>query len=329
LKKQADMPMNLHKVDEFQISPVAPYSFKLTIQKDTRYGTDWYWLTPFESYHQEEMRTAVRLSDKKPVGLKIKSLGNLQKPKILVKVFAEMALSKNEKQELKGILMRCLGSEVDIREFYLIANQYPVLSQAVKDLYGARKTSFPDVFSAMILAVTLQMTSYGRTQKMIRLLCENYGELLKFDGEQVLLWPSPFRIADTSEEELRQRCKLGFRAKYLKVNSEMIISGKIPSMEKLEAMSPEIAQNMLKQMSGVGDYSAGVISPHPSFPVDVWSVHIFAHIFHKRMTKQPRAMIAIIRELARRYFGMWQGYAYEYVVNDLENLLKRHYISSY
>jgi 3-methyladenine DNA glycosylase/8-oxoguanine DNA glycosylase len=320
--------MTLKKVDEFQISPIAPYSFELTVQKDTRYGTEWYWLTPFESYTEEEMRTAVRLYDGKPIGLRIKSLGNLRKPKIIVRVFAEMALSENEKQKLSDILVRCLGSRINVREFYILANKYPVLCQAVKDLYGARNTSFPDVFSAMILAVTLQMTSYGRTQKMIRLLCENYGELLKFEGEQVLLWPSPFRIANISEEELRKRCKLGFRAKYLKANSTMISSGKIPSMEKLEAMSPDKACKTLKQMSGIGDYAAGVISPHPSFPVDVWSVHFFAHIFHKRMKKQPRAMIPILRELAKKHFGMWQGYAYEYIVNDLESLTRRSYISS-
>jgi hypothetical protein len=92
-------------------------------------------------------------------------LGTVEKPRIVVKAFSSEKSLKNEKEEVLETVLFSLGVEKDLNEFYDSANNNAVLRKTVSDLYGMRLTSPPDLFSLVILAITLQRASYGRTEK--------------------------------------------------------------------------------------------------------------------------------------------------------------------
>lgn len=185
-----------------------------------------------------------------------------------------------------------------------------------------RVCSFPDLFSAVILAITLQMASYGRTERMIKLLYKNYGEKIVFNNSEVIVCPSLTKIIYVKEKELKDKCNLGYRATFIKACAEAIVSRKAPTFKELANMEPEKAKHVLMGLRGIGEYSADVISLHPSFPVDVWSVKIFCQLFNIKMDRNLRAMIPIVKKYASRKFGKWQKYVYTYIINDLEKLRK-------
>jgi len=163
------------------------------------------------------------------------------------------------------------------------------------------------------------MAPIKRSDQMMTLLIENYGETITFDGKQVSYWPSPKRIAKASVRQLEQRCKLGYRAKVLKGIAKAVLKG-FPTLRDLEAMSPEEAKAKLMELKGIGEYSAEIVSPHPGFALDVWSAKIFNALLLEEKTESPRSVIPNLKKIAEKRWGKWRGYVFTYVLNDLNKL---------
>ncbi len=63
--------------------------------------------------------------------------------------------------------------------------------------------------------------------------------------------------------------------------------------------------------------------PHMGFPLDVWSAKIFHVLFFGKEPEKPREVIPALKKVAEERWGEWRGYAFVYVLNDLEKLSKR------
>jgi 3-methyladenine DNA glycosylase/8-oxoguanine DNA glycosylase len=166
------------------------------------------------------------------------------------------------------------------------------------------------------------MAPIKRSEQMMDLLVNHYGDTVSFDGKRVVLWPSPESIAKASIRDLQRKCKLGYRAKNLKAIARSLVKG-FPDIEALAEMTPEDAKAKLMELHGIGEYSVGIVSPHPEFPVDSWSSRIFHTLFFGGNTKLPKDVIGKVREEAERRWGKWKGLAFIYVLNDLEGLSER------
>jgi 3-methyladenine DNA glycosylase/8-oxoguanine DNA glycosylase len=77
------------------------------------------------------------------------------------------------------------------------------------------------------------------------------------------------------------------------------------------------------ELRGIGEYSADIISPHPGFALDVWSAKIFHKLLFREEPKDPRTAIPGLKRIAEERWGKWRGYAFIYVLNDLDNLSKK------
>jgi 3-methyladenine DNA glycosylase/8-oxoguanine DNA glycosylase len=219
-------------------------------------------------------------------------------------------------------LERALGVKEDIREFYAMACKDEILRQTVDDLYGMRTVAWPELFPALILAVTLQMAPMKRSNQMMDKLIENFDEHVTFDGKTIVHWPSPRRIASLPVSELKEKAKLGYRALNLKCIAEALEKG-FPSSEELAAMPSDEAKKQLMTLRGIGDYSAEIVMPGMRFPLDVWSAKIFSILFHAKVPDKPRDAIAELKKLAGKRWGRWRGHAFVYVLNDLPRISER------
>jgi DNA-3-methyladenine glycosylase II len=296
----------------------SPYDFSLTVQKPA----GWSFLTPFEAFEDGTLWTGMRANSGKIFGLKLRSIGTVDKPRISCEVFSRQKLGAEERKELLRAVTRTLSLKENIREFYALADRDTLVKSLVADLYGMRRTRRPDIFPSLILAVTLQMAPIRRSDQMMNLLIKNYGEEIGFDGRTVLYWPSPRRIAKTEVRELEERCKLGYRAKILKGIAEAVSKG-FPTPRELEETSAEEAKAKLMELKGIGEYSADVVTPHPGFALDVWSAKIFNLLMFGEEATSPRSVIPKLKEIAEDRWGKWKGYVFTYVLNDLNNLSRR------
>jgi len=309
---------NLPCSTAFRLKAIPPYDLSLTIHKPA----GWSFLTPFEIFEDNTLWTGMRLNYGKMFGLKLGSVGTVERPEIFCTVFSRKKVSIKERKELSEMASWMLSIKEDIREFYALAEHDPLVKPLVEDLYGMRSTKRPDIFPRLVLAVTLQMAPMRRSDQMMNLLIKEYGEKIVFDGKEVLYWPSPERIAKADVRELEERCKLGYRAKPLKGIAEAICKG-FPTLQELEKMSAEEAKAKLMGLKGIGEYSADIVSPHPGFALDVWSAKIFNLLLFREKAESPRNIIPKLKKIAEDRWGKWRGYVFTYVLNDLNNLSRR------
>lgn len=301
-----------------RLKAVPPYDFALTVHKPA----GWSLLTPFEIFEKGVLWTAGRTPSGEVFGLKLRSIGTVGRPAISCEAYSRQELGASERRELSKTIGWMLNLREDIREFYALAKRDPLVKVLVKDLYGMRNTKQPDIFSRLILAVTLQMAPITRSDQMMTLLIKEYGERIKFDGKEILYWPSPERIANAEVRELERKCKLGYRAKSLKDIAETVQAG-FPSLQELEKMSAEEAKAKLMELRGIGEYSADIVSPHPGFALDVWSAKIFSMLILGEKAESPRNAIPKLKKIAEDRWGQWRGYVFIYVLHDLKNLSSR------
>lgn len=302
----------------FRLSATPPYDFTLTVHKPA----GWSMLTPFETFERGTLWTVMRTHSRKMFGLKLRSVGTVEKPEIFCEAYSQKKLGKRDRGELSNTITWMLNLEEDVGQFYALADHDPLVEVLVKDLYGMRSTKQPDVFSRLVLAVTLQMAPIRRSYQMMNLLIEEYGESVRFDGREIRYWPSPERIAKADVRELEERCKLGYRAKSLKGIAEALCEG-FPTLRELEEMRIEEAKAKLMELKGIGEYSADVVIPHSGFALDVWSVKIFHLLLFGKEVESPRNVIPKLKKIAESRWGRWRGYVFIYVLNDLNNLSKR------
>lgn len=298
--------------------PSLPFDFKLSLHK--RAG--WYWLTPFEIFQDDTLWSGTRINHK-PIGLKIKSFGTILKPKIEVEILANGKLTKEERERLNDFLFQALKIGQNLLEFYKFSKKFPVLKECTKSLYGMHTASDPSRFHATIRTILSHMCRTERAIKMLDCLFKNYGERVEFDGKEIILWPTKERLNKVSEKELREKCNVGYRAKNLKFLVSAAVEGKFPERKELLKLSPEEAKKKLMEFKGIGEYTAEILSPHPGFPLDVWSVMVFWKLLGIRKDRPTREMIPKVKKWAEKNWGPWKNLAFTYILNDLENLKQK------
>ena len=295
-----------------------PYDFALTVHKPA----GWPLSTPSEMFEKGVLWTALRMPPGKLFGLKLWSEGPVKKPEMVCKIYSHQNIRASERRELFKTLTWMLNLREDIEEFYALAEHDSLVRVLREDLYGMRNTKHPDIFQRLILAVTLQMAPITRSDQMMSLLIEEYGEKVSFDGKDILYWPSAERIADAEVGELERKCKLGYRAKFLKDIAETLQAG-FPSLQELEEMPAHEAKAKLMELNGIGDYSADIILPHSGFALDVWSAKIFSELLLGKKAESPRNLIPKLKKMAEERWGRWRGYVFIYVLQDLDKLSRR------
>jgi DNA-3-methyladenine glycosylase II len=309
--------LRLQRRTRLEITPIPPFNFRLTVRKPT----GWDLFTSEEVYDDETLWTGIRF-DGRPVGLKIESRGTMQKPRVLVGVYAGREMSKGDKERLHRTLALCIGAEHDLREFYDFAMKDEILKHVVKSLYGMHDTQAVSLFNSVILSICLQMARLKRSMEMMEAIDRKYGETIQFDGKRVVLQPTAARIAKLEPGAFAKECKRGYRAKYIVASAKMIDVG-FPDIQEIMRMPPDEAKEKLIELPGIGDYAADIINPHAGFPIDAWSVDVFGLLFFGKQPENRREAIERVKQEGIRRWGKWSWMAFFYVAQDLQNLSKR------
>jgi N-glycosylase/DNA lyase len=300
-----------------EIAPIPPFNFSFTVRKPA----GWDLFTSGEIYEAGMLWTGIRFGGH-PLGLKIQSRGTLQRPRVLVGVYSEHEMSRQDREMLRATLALSLGAGQDLREFYAFAMKDEILKHAVESLYGMHDTQAVTLFNSVILSICLQMARLKRSEEMMDAINRKYGDTIQFDGRQVVLQPAAERIARLNPQVFAKECKLGYRAKYIVGAAKMILAG-FPTMQEIMELSPGKAKVKLIELPGIGDYAADIINPHAGFPIDAWSVDVFGLLFFGKLPENRRVEIENVKREGIRRWGKWSWMAFFYVAQDLQNLSKR------
>lgn len=309
--------MTLSKRFRVRLHPTPPYNVTLTLHKPA----GWSLFTPFEVYEEGVLWTALHVNDTL-VGLKLQSQGTTRHPVILIEVFTKQPCPPSQRRAIQDALTVRLSTSQDLSGFYRMARHDPILRHTVANLYGLHDTGPSHLFAAATLAVLLQMAPLKRSEAMMECVIRHFGALAHFDGRTIRVSPTPQQIAKAGMHGLR-RCRLGYRAKYLVQIARILAKDNFPTLESLQRLSAEAAKEKLLELPGVGDYSAGIITPHNSFPIDVWSADVFGTLFFGREPKAGRRAIDRIKTEGLTRWGAHAWLGFFYVVQNLEGLSKK------
>ena len=257
------------------------------------------------------------------IGFKLSSKGTTNNPRIIARIFLESKPTEEKQDEIKKLLIHCIGADDDLREFYVLAREDSILRYVVDDLYGMHSTSSGDnVFPDAILAILLQMAPLKRSNEMMDCTIKSYGDAAEFDQKTVYVWPLPQKLASLNPTALAKECKVGYRAKRIIELALKLVEEGFPTLQELEKLSPEDAKKKLLELPGIGDYSADIINPHGGFPIDVWSAEVFGKLFFGKEPDNNRQAVKEVKSEGIRRWDKWSWMAFFYIVQDLESLSK-------
>lgn len=302
---------------QFRSTPLPPFDFKLTVRKPA----GWSLFNAGEILEGDAFWTATRI-DGKPTGIKLESEGTVDEPRLTTIVFTESEVPRSERIRISHYLETMIGVHQDLREFYSVARRDNVLKYTIEDLYGMHDTQTSYLFNSVVLSICLQMARLDRSQRMMDSINSHYGDRVQFDGKNMIIEPSAETIALLEPQTFAERCKLGYRAKYIIASAQRIVEG-FPTSEEILHMQPQAAKEKLMELPGIGDYAADIINPHGGFPIDAWSVDVFGLLFFGKEPKDRRKTIERVKKEGLRRWGKWAWMGFFYVAQDLEKLSER------
>ena len=311
------MALKLERAARLRIEIPEPFDFSLTVAKPA----GWHWSTPTETFEDGVLWSAFYLGGR-PVGLKLSAPGA---GRVSATAYADFEFGDPDRRQLREALEFGLGKSLDVEGFYRFARKDPVLRRTVQDRYGMRLGRLDELFGRVILAITLQMAQLKRSRQMMGDILRLYGTRVRFEARETTLWPTPARIARLDPLVLRDKANMGYRAKLLHGAARYLEINPM-SVRELDAMPDEEAVKKIKEIPGIGEYSAGIVLTRYA-PIDAWSVIVMSELLLGRTPERPRADIDSINKIIAERWGKWSWMAFAYVLNDLDNLARDYHLT--
>ncbi|MFI2204761.1 hypothetical protein ACH47Z_29020 [Streptomyces sp. NPDC020192] len=287
-------PRTLDHTDtlELPVTGDGPFNALHTFWKPSHYTTG------LEAHTQDNSWRTFRIDDL-VIGVRLRA----EDRTVIADVYTDADFKPDHRQRLARRLVASYGLDEDQAAFTELAARVPAMRQALTDLGGMRQSCPEDHFEIAVIALLLQNVTIARTTQMTRNLLVHYGRLVRFDGITLRAWFTPGEITHVTPETLKERDRLGFRAKSLPHYAAYF---RDHSTEDLQAAGN--LMEAVQEIKGVGPYTAAVIASHASrdpavFGIDVWNRKILAHCLLDADDAEPEAVMARLNELFPGYAG--------------------------
>lgn len=221
-------------------------------------------------------------------------------------------------QDFHNIWYNYFDLDRDYGEIKRELSKDPVLKEAIKFGEGIRILN-QEPFETLISFIISANNQIPRIKKSIELISKNYGNKIDTQNqikdkvyEAQYSFPSPEELSKISPEELKEICKVGFRAERIINTSKIIASGDI-DLSSIYSLTKDEGKELLMTLPGVGPKVSECIllfafNKDDAFPVDVWIKRIMEYFYLKKDTN-----VKYIGEHGARIFGNLAGFAQQYL----------------
>ncbi|MCS1352715.1 DNA-3-methyladenine glycosylase [Mechercharimyces sp. CAU 1602] len=193
--------------------------------------------------------------DEQALIVTIRSIGDIESPKLVVEVLSDVLLSNSSQEKLRELIGFMFDADADIESFNEMASKHNLVT-LMQALTGLRIVKDPTVFESIIKTIAGQQVSVTMAGKLIQKMCENYGEKVMHNGVSYYLPPSSDMISKLHEQDLRE---LGFplvRARTLIECAKLDLAGYFNNLENLSEIELE---KTLCAIKGIGPWTAQMI----------------------------------------------------------------------
>jgi 3-methyladenine DNA glycosylase/8-oxoguanine DNA glycosylase len=259
-------------------------------------------MTPFSETPEHGLSYIIRLGNKKVTRFEVHSIGDQ------LRVDSTEILTDSEQVELISVITWMLDLDQDFSEFYELARTEPKLARMVERKAG-RVLRSPTLFEDVIRTILTTNTLWKHTLRMCRELTTRYGEPLSCEPE-LHSFPTPQRLAQVDEAELREQCRMGYRAPYVTELAQRVTSGALDlELYKSSTLTTPELRKELMTIKGVGGYAAAnllmLLGRYDYVPVDSWALNVVSTEFFGGEKITPKQVLQTFER-----WGKWQGLAY-------------------
>ena len=260
----------------------------------------WYLLEPFRWDRENGTLHRVETFGRSVFELRIRHRGDA------LEIASDHELGPTHQRELQRKLARMFQLDRDIDGFARLSSgtethRWVALTGFGRMLCGANR--FED--AVKIIATT--NTTWKQTMRMVELLVFELGARSKGGAPA---FPSPSRIASASVEQLRERCRLGYRATTIHALARGVAEGAI-DLDALHDPRADAAGQLLawRTLPGIGPYGAAHLMAldgrHDFIAVDTEFRRFVRERYHRGRAVADATML-------RRYsrWGRWKYLAY-------------------
>lgn len=153
---------------------------------------------------------------------------------------------------------RMLGTERDLSDFERHAGTIPWLAPLVRRMHGLKPPRYPTLFEACACAIVFQQLSLYSASAIMRRLILAIGTTFESDGVPLVVFPSVEVVLSADDAVLRATGLSAGKIATLRRVAEAIASGAL-SEAMLEARSSTDAASLLRDIKGIGPWTAAVI----------------------------------------------------------------------
>lgn len=210
----------------------------------------------------------------------------------------------DSKEDVSDKILYHFWSEYNLSDFYSKFAKDDYLSKTIAACHGLRVMRHLDINYGIIEGILTQNSSTRRTRMMESSLRKSYGNSYTVDLRE---------IARASEKELQQKCKIGYRARYIVNIARKILNGGL-NFEEIKQMGSRDARKRLWKIDGIGPKVADIIllfcfGKSDAFPMDRWLRKALKREYFVRSKKTDREL----REFALNRFREHSGIAHLYM----------------
>ncbi len=164
--------------------------------------------------------------------------------------------------------------------------------------------------------ITSSMKQVAHIRQISEALRRSYGNPVNLGKDTLWSFPSAERLGEISEMELRQKIRLGWRAKTLPETARAVAAGDA-DLGSIAGMGYEDAHRALCKLPGVGPKVANCVllfgcGHLGAFPIDVWIERVLRETYFPRRKRKPPTA-GELRRFCQDYFGRYGGYAQQYL----------------
>lgn len=188
-----------------------------------------------------------------------------------------------------------------------ILSEDEIMKEAIQTGFGIRilKQDFWEMLISFIISANNMIP---RIMKTVDFLSELHGTYI---DNASYSFPEIEALSGASLEEI-QKCRAGFRCKYIHETSKLIANSTVNETD-LKEMETDLARKELMKLPGVGPKVADCILlfsgiKYDVFPVDVWVKRVMEELYLKKETS-----LKDIQLFAKEKFGDLTGYAQQYL----------------
>jgi DNA-3-methyladenine glycosylase II len=223
-----------------QLTVQGPYDLALSLKARASFSPE-----PVED--TTTLRMAVRI-DGRPVLLEVRQ--SSQMPAVL-QVSSPDDAHPEQLQKTAGWIVI---ADLDLRPFYRIAANDPILDPIAKLFHGMKPIRPATLFEMAVDAVIEQQISLAAARRIRTRVIERFGE--RTAG--LPIFPAPETLARASQEELRACGLSGRKAEYINGLARKVVDGSL-DLDQLKTLSDGDVRSIISGIRGFGRWSAEYI----------------------------------------------------------------------